>query len=513
MAVPQASQTQRSLSLIVLHLLVALVFSATSAFAIDPTPSFDNCANDTTAPVLLNVPADDTLDCSAGIPADPVTAIDDCGPVTLIPTNSVSAFECSPGLVAWWPAEGNANDAQASLNASLINGTTFASGIAGDAFSLDAVDDYLQVTDTVSYRTQSYSNAFWINTTNSASQVLFSASDTMTGQPRILIRMTASGQFEFTHETPQGPVGGTTITTNFTGGYNDGNWHQLIVRKSDSVMTIQVNNTLQATGIDTNDFNQPLIVTIGRLSYLNFTNNENFGGLIDEVRVYSRALCAQEIQGLYLAGQNGTWAPTFRLTRTWNAFDAAGNFATAQQEIIFDDLTPPILDPPAPLTISCTGPNGTPRSNPAIQSWLNSAFATDSCSCVILSYTAPPVFASSCTGFTTLITFSATDECGNLTTASSTITVIDTSAPNKPVVSAISTDSAATDGVTNDQTLEIHGTAEANALVDVLLAGSSIGTTTADNAGNWTFDYTGTTLSEGAYSLTATATDLAGNGS
>ena len=438
-------------SLAILCLLWVFVLTSSPLYAASPNvPSFPS-GNDTTPPVLLNVPPNDTLDCSDPIPADPVTAIDDHGPVTLIPTNSVSAFECSPGLAAWWPAEGNGNDAQSNLNASLINGTTFSTGIAGDAFALDGVDDYLEVTDTVSYRTRSYSNAFWIKTSDSTDQVIYSASDTTTGVPRVLIKLTPAGQVQFTHNTPQGPANGTTITTSLTNGINDGQWHQLIVRKADSVMSIRVDNMLQATGVDTNDFNQPLIVTIGRLSFLNFTNNENFEGTIDEVRVYSRALCAQEIQALYLAGQNGTWAPTFRLTRTWNAFDGAGNFTSAQQVIIFDDITPPILIPPAPLNIACTDPNGVPRSNPQVRNWLNSAFATDSCSCVILTFTAPPVFESACNGFTTLITFSATDECGNITTGSSTITVYDSAAPTAicPADIVVGTDPGTCSAVVN----------------------------------------------------------------
>ena len=38
-----------------------------------------------------------------------------------------------------------------------------------------------------------------------------------------------------------------------------------------------------------------------------------------------------------------------------------------------------------------------------------------------------------------------------------------------------------------------------------------IGTTTANAAGSWSFDYTGTTLPEGMHNFTARALDLAGN--
>jgi hypothetical protein len=41
--------------------------------------------------------------------------------------------------------------------------------------------------------------------------------------------------------------------------------------------------------------------------------------------------------------------------------------------------------------------------------------------------------------------------------------------------------------------------------------GTLLGTTTANNSGNWTFNNTGTALADGTYTLTATATDQNGN--
>ena len=55
----------------------------------------------------------------------------------------------------------------------------------------------------------------------------------------------------------------------------------------------------------------------------------------------------------------------------------------------------------------------------------------------------------------------------------------------------------------------ISGTAEANSTVEVFDNGNTLGTTDADNTGAWSL--TGLTLGEGSHSLTATATDEAGN--
>ena len=82
-----------------------------------------------------------------------------------------------------------------------------------------------------------------------------------------------------------------------------------------------------------------------------------------------------------------------------------------------------------------------------------------------------------------------------------------------PSVVAVSTDSgfSATDGNTNDKTLTITGTAVAGTSIQVFLNGSVIGTAATGSTGSWSLDYTGKTLLDGSYSITATATDVSGN--
>ncbi|SFI47226.1 BspA family leucine-rich repeat surface protein, partial [Celeribacter neptunius] len=104
------------------------------------------------------------------------------------------------------------------------------------------------------------------------------------------------------------------------------------------------------------------------------------------------------------------------------------------------------------------------------------------------------------------------DAVGNEGTASAGFdVVVDTTAPVTPVVTGISDDGGAIDGITGDNTLIINGTSEANATVEVFRDGISLGTATADGSGNWSFDDTGTVLLDGGYTYTAQATDEAGN--
>ncbi len=86
--------------------------------------------------------------------------------------------------------------------------------------------------------------------------------------------------------------------------------------------------------------------------------------------------------------------------------------------------------------------------------------------------------------------------------------------PPAPIFTTIDTDtgSSATDAVTTDNTIVLHGTAQPNTIVNVTRLGSGpIGSTPADPSGNWVFDYTGTALPEGPTLFTATATDAALN--
>lgn len=81
--------------------------------------------------------------------------------------------------------------------------------------------------------------------------------------------------------------------------------------------------------------------------------------------------------------------------------------------------------------------------------------------------------------------------------------------PPAPVISGVTDDSgrSGSDGVTNDTTLSVEGTALAGNTIEVFLNGGSLGTTVAAGDGSWSFDHTGTTLAEGSYALTATATN------
>ena len=79
-----------------------------------------------------------------------------------------------------------------------------------------------------------------------------------------------------------------------------------------------------------------------------------------------------------------------------------------------------------------------------------------------------------------------------------------------PTIVSFSNDSGVTgDGITNDNTLTLTGTAEANSTVTVSDGATVLGSATTDGSGAWS--YTTAALADGSHSFTAVASDVAGN--
>jgi Bacterial Ig-like domain/RTX calcium-binding nonapeptide repeat (4 copies) len=108
--------------------------------------------------------------------------------------------------------------------------------------------------------------------------------------------------------------------------------------------------------------------------------------------------------------------------------------------------------------------------------------------------------------------FTATATTGGTTSASSSpLSVrVDTVAPSAPTIASFSTDTGTVgDGITSDNTLTLTGAAAANSAVKIYDGAMPLGTATANSSGAWS--YTTGVLSNAPHSLTATATDAAGN--
>ncbi|WP_423735331.1 gliding motility-associated C-terminal domain-containing protein [Chitinophaga caseinilytica] len=121
----------------------------------------------------------------------------------------------------------------------------------------------------------------------------------------------------------------------------------------------------------------------------------------------------------------GACANNYRLIRTWTATDECGNSRTVTQVLTVVDNTKPVFNMPVPAnaTVECSAIPVQPDLT-----------ATDNCSPAanvrIVKYERREDIPGACANNYRLIrTWTATDECGNATTVTQTITVQDTTAP------------------------------------------------------------------------------------
>ncbi len=169
----------------------------------------------------------------------------------------------------------------------------------------------------------------------------------------------------------------------------------------------------------------------------------------------------------------------YTISRLFTATDDCGNSSSATQIITIIDTTAPVLTIPSDYTAECSDDHP-----------MDDASASDSCGEVIISVEAT-ITPGSCTGdYTITRVFTATDDCGNATSATQTITIIDTTAP----VLTIPSDYTA-------ECSDDHPMDDASA---------------TDNCGEVTIDVVDTTIAgacEGDYTISRlfTATDDCGN--
>ena len=111
-------------------------------------------------------------------------------------------------------------------------------------------------------------------------------------------------------------------------------------------------------------------------------------------------------------------------------------------------------------------------------------------------------------------TATATDGAGNISPASDALSVtVDTASPAAPslpdLTAATDSGTSNTDNITKDNTPDFSGTAESDSRVMLLVSGA--GNNVVNTTGNWTI--TAAEIADGSHTITAQATDLAGNAS
>ncbi len=203
--------------------------------------------------------------------------------------------------VAHWKFdEGEGDIAYDSIgnNHGTIYGATWTAGKIGWALDFDGTNDYVETT-TIDEIDQPISISAWIKTYGSnETQTIFGRNqgDSYVGYSYENCIRISKDNFVYFGDRP--PGGGVTYLTS-TEPIEIGQWHHIVVtRDANSFATLYINGCF-----DNNDtvFNIDLVNVKYRIGRVN-TGHYPFNGLIDDVRIYDRALTDEEIWQIYQEG-------------------------------------------------------------------------------------------------------------------------------------------------------------------------------------------------------------------
>ncbi|GGG49895.1 HYR-like domain-containing protein [Bizionia arctica] len=208
--------------------------------------------------------------------------------------------------------------------------------------------------------------------------------------------------------------------------------------------------------------------------------------------------CAGSIMGVVSEITDETNPCNILITRTWTFTDSCNNSSTVSQTITVADTIAPVISVEASnIDIQCDGTG----NDGAIVEWLNNnggASASDNCGTITWTNNYGGT-ASDCAA-PILITFTATDACGNFVNTSASYSIIDNVAPQITVATS--------------ETVECDGSGNTVALEAWLMNNGGATATDDCSAITWSNNFTSITNDcgeTGSASVTFTATDGCGN--
>jgi hypothetical protein len=234
-----------------------------------------------------------------------------CVTVSTPPTNCITP---PSGLVSWWPGDGNADDIIDGNTGVLVNGVTFATGVVGQGFSFDGVDDRVRVAASPS-----------LNIVGDVTVDLWAKRASFTGQTQMLISKGAgsgAGGVDLPTSYNIHFASDNTITAGFeradgsnafvTGpAITDTGFHHYAYVRSGNTHQLYVDGVLVASDTFTGSpgSTADIDLLIGGVRGAANSAGSLFNGIIDEVEIFNRALSASEIQAIFAAGSDGKCKP------------------------------------------------------------------------------------------------------------------------------------------------------------------------------------------------------------
>ncbi|MBK8685606.1 MAG: LamG domain-containing protein [Bacteroidetes bacterium] len=205
------------------------------------------------------------------------------------------------GLVAYYPFNGNANDA-VGTNHGTANGATLTTdrfGNANSAYSFDGVDDFIGI-GSLDFATNDYSISYWVNVNATATDIaVVSGNDPAALNQTFMLSGFSGGVGRFLHRNPSGATGGVNLAGIQT--LTLGQWKFVTCIKQGTTLTYYVNGVVDNTITDVaaTNISSAIYLEFGRLMSSAFTPIYHLNGKIDEIKIYNTALSPAQVLAEY----------------------------------------------------------------------------------------------------------------------------------------------------------------------------------------------------------------------
>jgi len=218
-------------------------------------------------------------------------------------TTPLALADLNDGLVAYYPFNGNANDESGNGNEGTVNGATLTEdklGNADSAYSFDGINDYISVADGSQFNfTNNLSLSLWVKP--QSTQVAYAGlidKNHYGPHKGFVLQQSGNRHNSFYFGYGDGTKWSNPHGDTFRVEFNSESWNHLVISKEDT----EISYFLNGVHVITENVAVPEIASNEELPlYIGSVNGTTrfFNGIIDDIRIYNRALSEDEIQALY----------------------------------------------------------------------------------------------------------------------------------------------------------------------------------------------------------------------
>ncbi|MHC4682391.1 MAG: LamG-like jellyroll fold domain-containing protein [Planctomycetota bacterium] len=229
-------------------------------------------------------------------------------------TTTVANADIADGLVGYWPLDEGAGDTTSDRsgngNDGALNQPGWDVGKFGSALNFDGVDDYVDCGNPsiFDFGTSDFTVSAWIQTTNRSGETIFGNGGDNSGGIRYRLYVEGNPGVKILvddNSTKYDPEGNIPV--------EDGQWHHIVGMRRGTTLRVYIDGVedqgATSHGESTIPATYDLSGTSQHPAYIGAcTNNETgqrikfWGGLIDDVALWNRALTLEEINYLWNGG-------------------------------------------------------------------------------------------------------------------------------------------------------------------------------------------------------------------